>query len=470
MLHPRLRGRSARAHRRSRRCASSSSPISSPQLARDRRRSRPHEHQHACREPTADSHRFDVRRSARDFPILSELGARQAAGLSRQREHEPEAAGGDQGDGRLLPAREREHPSRHASAERAGHRRCTRARARKPQRSSTPPIRTTIVLTKGTTDGINLVAQSYGRSVLKAGDEILISWLEHHSNIVPWQLVCRADRRGARVVPINELGEIDLDAYARAAVAAHADRRHRPRLERARHDQSDRGDDRAGARAPAPWCWSTARRRRRISPSTCRRSTATSTCCRATRCSARPASACSTARASLLEAMPPYQGGGDMIAVGHVREDALQRSSRTSSRRARRTSPASPASARRSTTCRRSIARPRSRTRTTLLAYATARVREIPGARIIGEARHKTGVLSFLIEGVHPHDAGTILDQRGHRRPHRPALRAAGDGPLRHPGHDSRLARRSTTRARTSTRWCAALHNGARGVRADVRI
>ena len=92
-----------------------------------------------------------------------------------------------------------------------------------------------------------------------------------------------------------------------------------------------------------------------------------------------------------------------------------------------------------------------------MLDYATAQVREIPGARIIGEARHKTGVLSFVLDGVHPHDAGTILDQRGHRGPHRPALRAAGDGPLRHHRDDSRLARRSTTRARTSTRWSRAL-------------
>jgi cysteine desulfurase/selenocysteine lyase len=73
----------------------------------------------------------------------------------------------------------------------------------------------TIVLTKGTTDGINLVAQSYGRTVLKRGDEILLSWLEHHSNIVPWQLVAEQTGAVIRVVSINELGEIDQDEYAR---------------------------------------------------------------------------------------------------------------------------------------------------------------------------------------------------------------------------------------------------------------
>src|SRR3954451_5338545 len=71
----------------------------------------------------------------------------------------------------------------------------------------------TIVLTKGTTDGINLVAQSYGRSVLREGDEVLISWLEHHSNIVPWQLVCEQTGARLRVAPISDAGEVDLDAF-----------------------------------------------------------------------------------------------------------------------------------------------------------------------------------------------------------------------------------------------------------------
>ena len=64
------------------------------------------------------------------------------------------------------------------------------------------------------TDGINLVAHSYGRATLGAGDEIVLSWLEHHSNIVPWQLVCEQTGAVLRVAPINERGEIDQEAYA----------------------------------------------------------------------------------------------------------------------------------------------------------------------------------------------------------------------------------------------------------------
>src|SRR5215213_477628 len=73
----------------------------------------------------------------------------------------------------------------------------------------------TIVLTKGTTDGINLVAQSYGRTYLTSGDEIVLSWLEHHSNIVPWQIVAQQTGATIKVVPINDAGELDLDEYAR---------------------------------------------------------------------------------------------------------------------------------------------------------------------------------------------------------------------------------------------------------------
>ena len=125
----------------------------------------------------------------------------------------------------------------------------------------------------------------------------------------------RADRRhAARSCRSTIAASSTRTNTQRLLSDAHEDRRGRPRLERARHDQSGQGDDRAGARARAPWCWSTARRRRRTWRSTCRTSTATSTCCRATRCSARPASACSTGGTRLLEAMPPYQGGGDMIA------------------------------------------------------------------------------------------------------------------------------------------------------------
>ena len=270
----------------------------------------------------------------------------------------------------------------------------------------------TIVLTKGTTDGINLVAQSYGRSVLKPGDEILLSWLEHHSNIVPWQLVAEQTGAAIKVVSINDAGELDQDEYARLLSS-------RTKIVAVGHVSNALGtinpiktmiaqahaagavvlvdgaqaaphlvDRRAGSRL---------RLLRAVEPQDVRPDR-----------HRRPLRAQAAARG---DAAVPGRRRHDRQR--HVREDALQpdslqvRSGHAEHRRRRRLR------RRDRLPDRRSIARRRSRTRTTVLAYATARVREIPGARIIGEARHKTGVLSFLIEGVHPHDAGTILDQQG---------------------------------------------------------
>src|SRR6185295_18021570 len=70
-----------------------------------------------------------------------------------------------------------------------------------------------IIYTRGTTEGINLVAQSFGRSTLKSGDEVVISAMEHHSNIVPWQLICEQTGAKLRVIPMNDAGELLLDEY-----------------------------------------------------------------------------------------------------------------------------------------------------------------------------------------------------------------------------------------------------------------
>ena len=152
-----------------------------------------------------------------------------------------------------------------------------------------------IIFVRGTTEGINLVAQTYGRTHVGAGDEIVISEMEHHSNIVPWQMLCEEKGARLRVIPINDAGELRLDEYERLLgprtrlVAVDA------RLQRARHDQPGRRDHPRWPTTAASPCWWTARRRSPTWPSTCRTSAATSTSSPATRCSARPASACSTA-------------------------------------------------------------------------------------------------------------------------------------------------------------------------------
>ena len=136
----------------------------------------------------------------------------------------------------------------------------------------------------------------------------------------------------------------------------------------------------------------------------------------ATSCTARPASACSTAREALLEAMPPYQGGGDMIASVTFEKTHLERRCRTSSRPARRTSPARSACGAAHRLPRRRSASTRSRAH----EHDAARVRHRARSQAIRRrapdrhgARTRPSVLSFVIDGVHPHDIGTILDREG---------------------------------------------------------
>ena len=156
---------------------------------------------------------FDVRRVRAEFPILSErvhgkpLVYLDSANTSQKPLPVIEAM-----DAYYRHANANIHRATHVLSERAtalyeG------ARIKAATFVNAPDPRS-IVLTKGTTDGINLVAQSYGRSTLRAGDEVVISWLEHHSNIVPWQMLCEQTGAVLRVVPINTRGEVEMDAYA----------------------------------------------------------------------------------------------------------------------------------------------------------------------------------------------------------------------------------------------------------------
>ena len=109
-----------------------------------------------------------------------------------------------------------------------------------------------VIYTRGTTDALNLVAHSYGRTHVQAGDEVIISTLEHHSNIVPWQILC--DERGAtlRVIPINDEGELLMDEYAGLLSDRTRIVRRQPRVERSRDGQSGSRDYRHGAPAGHP--------------------------------------------------------------------------------------------------------------------------------------------------------------------------------------------------------------------------
>jgi len=353
---------------------------------------------------------FNVDTVRADFPILTE----QVHGKPLVY---PDSANTSQKPVSVLQAMD--HYYRHANANihRATHLLSERATAlyegsrAKAAMFLNAPDPHTIVLTKGTTDGLNLVAQSYGRSTLKAGDEILLTWLEHHSNIVPWQMVAEQTGAVIKVVPINDAGELDLDQYA-ALLSS------RTKILAVGHVSNALGTinpikamiaqaHAAGAVVVVDGAQAVPHLVVDVQDLDCDFYVLSSH-----KMFGPTGTGVLYGRASLLEAMPPYQGGGDMIAsvtfektlynqvpykfeagtpnmagvvglgaaidylAGIDREAALAHED-------------------------------------AVLDYATTQVRQIPGSRIVGEAGHKTGVLSFVLEGVHPHDAGTILDQQG---------------------------------------------------------
>ena len=269
----------------------------------------------------------------------------------------------------------------------------------------------TIILTKGTTDGINLVAQSYGRMVLKPGDEIVLSWLEHHSNIVPWQLI--AEQTGAKlaVVSINDRGELDLDQYARLLSP-------RTKIVAVGHVSNALGTinpvksmiaqaHAAGAVVLVDGAQAAPHLVIDVQDLDCDFYVLSSH-----KMFGPTGTGVLYGRKALLESMPPYQGGGDMIA--NVTFEKTLYNQLPYKFEAGTPNIAGVAGFGAAIDYLSSIDREAALAHEdAVLEYATERVREIDGLRIIGEARHKTGVLSFLIDGVHPHDAGTILDQHG---------------------------------------------------------
>jgi cysteine desulfurase/selenocysteine lyase len=268
-----------------------------------------------------------------------------------------------------------------------------------------------IVFVRGATEGINLVAQTYGRQNVQAGDEVLITAMEHHSNIVPWQILCAEKGAFLHVVPINDRGEVMLEEFEKLLNV-------RTRLVAVAHVSNALGTinpvrqivqiahDRAipvlldGAQAVPHMkvdvqelgCDFYAFSGHKVFGPT--------------------GIGALYGKLELLQAMPPYQGGGDMIssvtfdktiyndvphkfeagtpsiagvyglgaALDYVNQIGL--ANITSYEHA-------------------------------LLSYATEAIQQIPGVRIIGTAREKAGVISFVLEGVHAHDVGTILDREG---------------------------------------------------------
>jgi cysteine desulfurase/selenocysteine lyase len=268
-----------------------------------------------------------------------------------------------------------------------------------------------IVFVRGTTEAINLVAQSYARPQLKPGDEILISVMEHHSNIVPWQLVCEQTSAALKVVPIDDTGALDTDAYERLLSE-------RTRLVAITHLANALGTinpvERIVAAAHAkgvPVLLDGAQAISHLPVDV-----------RALGCDFYAFSGHKVygptgigvlyARAALLEAMPPWQGGGDMIrsvTFEKTEYNAIPWKFEAGTPNIAGAIALGAALDYVDSIGMDVIAAHES----DLLAYATDALGAIRGLRFIGTARDKASILSFVLDGVHAHDVGTILDHHG---------------------------------------------------------
>ncbi|MFO1393444.1 MAG: cysteine desulfurase [Steroidobacteraceae bacterium] len=268
-----------------------------------------------------------------------------------------------------------------------------------------------VVFVRGTTEAINLVAQSYARPRLRAGDEILISWLEHHANIVPWQMVCEQTGADLRIIPMTRAGELDFEAF-RSLLGE------RTRLLALAHVSNALG-------TVVPVRRYVAEARRRGVPVLLDGAQAVPHmavdvqeldcdfyCFSGHKMCGPTGIGVLYGREAMLGDMPPWQGGGDMIlsvsferttyndlpwkfeagtphiagavglgaAIDYLQELGLDRIAAAEH---------------------------------DLLAYATARLAGVEGLEIVGTAAEKAAVVSFTMRGIHPHDLGTILDMEG---------------------------------------------------------
>jgi len=268
-----------------------------------------------------------------------------------------------------------------------------------------------IIFVRGTTEAINLVAQSYGRTQFGPGDEILVSWLEHHANIVPWQMLCQQTGATLKVAPITQSGEVDFDAFA-ALLSP------RTKLVALAHVSNALG-------TVIPVHRFIAAARTRGVPVLLDGAQAVphmKVDVQALDCDFYAFSShkmCGPTgigvlygRESLLTAMPPWQGGGDMILA--VSFEKTVYNSLPYKFEAGTPAIAEAIGLGAAIDYLEALGMERiAAAEHELLVYANERLATIPGLRFVGTAPEKAAVVSFTLDKVHPHDLGTILDSEG---------------------------------------------------------
>ncbi|MCF2447471.1 cysteine desulfurase [Dyadobacter sp. CY345] len=282
---------------------------------------------------------------------------------------------------------------------------------RRVQKFINAPLSEEVIFTYGTTDSINLVAQSYGRKFLKAGDEIIISTMEHHSNIVPWQMLCEEKGCVLRVIPINEEGELLMDEYEKMLSE-------KTKIVSVVHASNALGTinpvveiiekaHKVGAKVLLDGAQASSHlfldvqaldvdfyafSLHKIYGPT--------------------GMGILFGKKELLDSMPPYRGGGEMIK--EVTFEKTTYNELPYKFEAGTPNIADVVAAKYALDYVDKLGKENIvNHESALLKYATEAVREISGLRIIGQAKEKVSVLSFVIDGMHHQDIAVILDNQG---------------------------------------------------------
>ncbi len=268
-----------------------------------------------------------------------------------------------------------------------------------------------IIFTKGTTESINVIAQCYALEFLNEGDEILVSTMEHHSNIVPWQMAALKKGAVVREIPINDDGEIILDEYKKLLSE-------KTKIVSTCHISNSLGTINpikemitlahdAGAIFVVDAAQSIAHESIDVQSLDCDFLVYSSH-----KMFGPTGFGVLYGKEDLLNKMPPYQGGGDMIDVvsfdGTTYNDLPHKFEAGTPHIAGGIALKFAYEYIESLGFENIIAHEKM-----LLDYATSQIKEIEGVRVIGEAKKKASVLSFVMDGGHPHDIGTILDRQG---------------------------------------------------------
>ena len=268
-----------------------------------------------------------------------------------------------------------------------------------------------IIFTRGTTEGINLVSSTWGRKNIQAGDEIIISAMEHHSNIVPWQILCEEKNAVLKVIPVSDAGELRLDEFEKMIST-------KTKLVSIVHVSNALGTinpvekiieaaHSVGALVMVDGAQSTVHLDIDVQAMDCDFFAFSSH-----KLYGPTGIGILYGKKHILENMPVFQGGGEMIKEVSFEKTtynelpykyeagtpniadtiafkiALEFITKTGKQKIRQHEE-------------------------DLLQYATRKLKEIPGVRIIGEAKNKVSVVSFIIEGIHPQDIGILLDNKG---------------------------------------------------------